>query len=141
MTIKIKVILLIVVIALLAYHYQGSTHPNPNPDVPPAPGTGKFLIEYETAPEPDYTTDQKAALQNARTGDIEAWTKLNTAETHVLDQHADVSALDKSWQDQVEVAKKKPLPNISKWNGRLRGWSMKHIDDAADIKTYIGMKP
>ncbi len=140
--IRVKIILLIVIVALLVHQYQDVSHPNPNPDDPtPGPGVEKVLIEYETAPSPDYTTPQKTALQNARSGDVQAWTKLNTAETHVLDKDADVSALDKFWKDAVDAAKAKPLPNISVYNGRRWTVRQKPIANTEDVKTSIGMKP
>jgi hypothetical protein len=140
--IRIRLFLALLIAIGVYRHFEPSTRPNPNPvDPTPGPGVEKVLIEYETAPSPDYTTEQKTALQNARSGDVQAWTKLNTAESHVLDKDADVSALDKFWKDAVEAAKVKPLPNISVYNGRRWTVRQKPIANTADVKASIGMKP
>ncbi len=135
-----KIIIAAFVAVVLLKFTSGPTSPNPNPGPTPGPGVSKVLIEYETAPRPPYTTKQYAALQNAKTGDIQAWMAKNTAEYHNFDPDTDVSKLDKFWQDAVAKAKAKPLPNVSFWNGRRWTASQKIIVDSNSIKNSIGMK-
>ncbi len=80
-------------------------------------------------------------MQNAKSGDVEAWSATNCKEYHALDKDQDISALSKFWQDAAATAKAKPLPNVSVYNGRR--WTVKAqpITDSAGLKKTIGVKP
>ncbi len=140
---KFNLVCVAILLAVFAFkYYEPGTAPNPNPDPGPGPvGSEQVLIEYETAPSPPYTTDQSTALQYAKAGDGQAWMATNCKEYHILDKDADVSALDKFWQDAIATAKAKPLPNISVYNGRRWTVRQKPVTNTADVKSSIGIKP
>ncbi len=139
--IRIRLILLVVIVVVLAKHFEQPSHPNPDDPTPGPVASEKVLIEYETKPSPPYTPEQFAALQNAKSGDVQAWMATNGVECHALDPDQDISDLDKLWQDAAATAKAKPLPNVSIYNGRR--WTVKaqSITDSAGLKKTIGVKP
>lgn len=131
----------IALLVLLLVWREYDANKNATPVDPGRSQTFRYLIVTDDD-DKNITTEQRAAVNSARAGDIDAWSRTNcskdtdgTPERRVWDNDVDTRLETTFWQNAMKMDHGK-LPSASVYKGH--SWTKPHtITDPNDLQQYL----